>query len=518
VNARDVAREVLGRVEAHGAWATPALAAALGKAGPGLDPRDRRLAAELVYGVLRHQSRLDRALGSYADLRRTPRAVVIALRVAAYQLLLLDRIPAHAAVDDAVDAVRRTASTDPVTRGDAVRRTASTDPATRGSAARAAGGDKLAGFANAVLRRLAAAGEPPVPAGDRRLRLEIEHSMPRWIIDAVADAREEDAAATWGRAEERRDEPSALREAQARGPGVAPERRLMIDQLDAAVAALSATAAPPPLWLRTNLRRVARADLAAALAPLLAGGHAPAASPLVASALDATGLPDPEASPPIAAGDASVQDLAAQVVGYLAAPAPGQRVLDACAGHGGKATHLAELAGDAAAIDAADVSADKLKRLAASARRLGLSSIRTVPADAVRADAPLAPAYDLVVVDAPCTGLGVLRRHPEAKWRLRASDVPAAAARQRALLDACAARVAPGGALVYAVCSVALAEGPAQIDAFLARHPDFALARPPEGEGAGVEWAAMTDDRGRVRVWPHRHGGDGFFAVRLARR
>jgi 16S rRNA (cytosine967-C5)-methyltransferase len=350
VNARELARNVLARVEAQGAWATPALASALSRAvgaGP-IDPRDRRLAAELVYGVLRHQSRLDRALGAYADLRKTPRAVVIALRVAAYQLLLLDRVPAHAAVDDAVDAAKK------------------------------AGGDKLAGFANAVLRRLAAAGEPPVPAGDRRLRLEIAHSMPRWIIDLVA----------------------------AQVPD---------GELDAAIAALSGTEATPPLWLRANLRRTTRDALAASIE-----GATP--SPYAAAALDARGLADPEAAPAIKDGLASVQDLAAQVIGYACAPAPGMRILDACAGHGGKATHLAELADDRAPIDAADTSADKLARLVTSAKRLGLTSIRTLPADASRENSALAGAYDLVLLDAPCTGLGVIRRHPEAKWRLRPSD------------------------------------------------------------------------------------------------
>src|SRR5262249_45826846 len=127
----------------------------------------------------------------------------------------------------------------------------------------------------------------------------------------------------------------------------------------------------------------------------------------------------------------------------------------------------------------------------------------------------LAGAYDLVLLDAPCTGLGVIRRHPEAKWRLRPSDPQTGSAQQRALLDACAARVAPGGALVYAVCRIAPVEGAAQIGAWLARHPDFPLARPSH---AGADWAALCDERGQIRVWPHRHDGDGFFAARLERK
>ena len=132
---REVARRVLERVERDAAWATPALDGELARAG--LDDRDRRLASELVYGVLRHRARIDHALGAHADLARTPPRVVTALRVAAYQLVFLDRVPGYAAVDDAVRAARGVA------------------------------GPRLAGFCNAVLRKLAAAGEPALPDDPR---------------------------------------------------------------------------------------------------------------------------------------------------------------------------------------------------------------------------------------------------------------------------------------------------------------------------------------------------------------
>jgi 16S rRNA (cytosine967-C5)-methyltransferase len=185
-------------------------------------------------------------------------------------------------------------------------------------------------------------------------------------------------------------------------------------------------------------------------------------------------------------------------------------VLDACAGVGGKTTHLAELAATAS-IDALDPAATKLGHLRATAARLGLSGIRTV-VGALDAGAPVGP-YDLVIVDAPCSGLGVVRRHPEAKARLTAAAVAGLAATQAALLDAAAARVAPGGALVYAVCTFTRAEGPDQLAGFLARHPGFALAAPPLPAAAA---AAMLVD-GALRTWPHRHDADGFFAARLRR-
>src|SRR5207253_11202736 len=132
-------------------------------------------------------------------------------------------------------------------------------------------------------------------------------------------------------------------------------------------------------------------------------------------------------------------------------------------------THLAELTDDAAVIDAADQSRTKLDLCGVTAARLGLQSIRRHVCDLLDPAAPLAAAYDLIVLDAPCTGLGVLRRHPDAKWRLTPDDVPRLASVQAELLDAVLPRLAPGGALVYSVCTFTCAEGPDQIRTFAAK-------------------------------------------------
>jgi 16S rRNA (cytosine967-C5)-methyltransferase len=392
LTARDVARRVLDRVDKDGAWATPSLDGELARAG--LDERDRRLVAEIVYGVLRHRARIDRAIAAHADLKRTPPRVVTALRIAAYQLLFLDRVPGYAAVDDAVNA------------------------------ARAAGGAKLAGFCNAVLRKLATAREPALPS-EPRARVEIEHSLPAWIADELV------AAAG--------------------------------DRLDELAAAF---AQPAPIVARANALRTTRE---AVIAELEAAGVT--ATPVAAAAMAITldGLGDPARSASFNAGRWTVQDAGAQLVGLVAAPRAGQRILDACAGVGGKSTHLAELSGDAAPIDAADQSATKLELAAQTARRLGITSLRRHVCDLLDPAAPLAPAYDLIVLDAPCSGLGVLRRHPDAKWRLKPGDVPRLAALQRQLLDAVVTRLAPGGALVYSVCTFTRAEGPDQIAALVER-------------------------------------------------
>ncbi|HEY5924470.1 MAG TPA: 16S rRNA (cytosine(967)-C(5))-methyltransferase RsmB [Kofleriaceae bacterium] len=391
---REVARRVLDRVATGGAWATPALDGELARAG--LDDRDRRLASELVYGVLRHRTRIDRAIGAHADLKRTPPKVIIVLRVAAYQLLFLDRVPAYAAVDDAV------------------------------AAARAVAGQKLGGFVNAVLRKLDKQREPALPAGGRE-RIEVEHSLPRWIVDELAAACADD--------------------------GELAER--------AAAFAHSA-----PIVARVNTRRTTRDALVDTLRD--AGVTAtPIAGVPTALALD--GLGDPARNASFTAGQWTVQDTGAQLVGHVAAPRAQQRILDACAGVGGKATHLAELTDDAATIDAADLNKTKLELCAQATQRLGLTSIRRHACDLLDANAPLAAAYDLIVLDAPCTGLGVLRRHPDAKWRLQPSDVPRLADLQRLLLDAVVPRLAPGGTLVYSVCTFTRAEGPEQVAALVAR-------------------------------------------------
>jgi 16S rRNA (cytosine967-C5)-methyltransferase len=200
-----------------------------------------------------------------------------------------------------------------------------------------------------------------------------------------------------------------------------------------------------------------------------------------------------------AEGLATVQDLGAQRIARLLEPPAGARLLDACSGVGGKATHLVELAGAGAHVDAADLSARKLDLAADTARRLGHESqIRTVVCDLTDGRAPLGASYDAVLLDAPCSGLGVLRRHPEAKWRPRPA-LAALASTQARLLETLAARVRPGGALVYAVCTFTDEEGPAQLARFAAAHPEFTVER-------------------ELRTWPHRDDADAFFAARLRRR
>lgn len=431
-SARELARRALRRVESQGTFASAAIDAELEESPT--DTRERALTTELVYGTLRHRERLDEALSARAPrgIKKLAPQMRTILRVGAYQLMFLDRVPDHAVVDDAVRAARKL------------------------------GGNKMAGFANAVLRALAREGAPPVPAVEDDLiaHVRVMYSLPEWLIGRLR---------------------AAVGEAE------------LVD----AAAALAESA---PLVIRVNRLRATRDAVAARLAAdhpdasIQLPGQAPCPEALIIR-----GLGDPERSPSFAEGLWTVQDLGAQRVGYLLRPQPGHRVLDACAGLGGKSAHLAELADDRATIVAVDVSRKKLALAEATAARLGLRAIETRVADLLEPDALARETYDAVLLDAPCSGLGVLRRHPEAKWRVAEPLIAQMAVVQRRLLDTVAARVNPGGALVYSVCTFTEDEGPDQIAAFLQRNPDF------ERDGEDL------------RTWPHRDGADAFYAARLVR-
>lgn len=449
-----VAYEVLRRVEQGGAYATLAVDGALRKTT--LSASERTVVPELVYGVLRQRTRLDRALAAHAPrgLGGLSPAALAVLRIAAYQILC-SRLPAPLAVDGAVRDMRTLA------------------------------GDKLARFANALLRKLATAGEPPPPA-ELIARLEAVHSLPPWLGARLV--------ASLGAAE--------------------------------AEACAAAFVQPPQVALRVALDRTSRDALAAELA--VARPHAMITpSPLVPEALLVQGGGAPEQWPAFLDGRCTVQDVAAQLVARVAGFAAGETILDACSGVGGKAAHLASLARAAGVpieIHAADTSRRKLDLAEESARRLGLGkTIYTTVVDLLdpaERKRELAKIYDRVLLDAPCSGLGVLRRHPEAKWRADFAGKPAElAALQARLLDGLAPLVKPGGVLVYSVCTFTEEEGPSQLAHFLARHRDFTLAPPPPEQVAGVDLAQVAGEQpGMYRTWPHRHEADAFFVARLLRR
>lgn len=268
----------------------------------------------------------------------------------------------------------------------------------------------------------------------------------------------------------------------------------------------------PPMWLRVNLRRGTReaylARLEAAAMPATAGELVPEAACL-ARPVPVSDLPG------FAAGEVSVQDAAAQLAAHLVQAAPGMRVLDACAAPGGKACHLLELQPGIGELVALDIDAGRAARIGENLSRLGLDA-RVLTGDAGEPGAWWdGRPFDRILVDAPCSGTGVIRRHPDIKLLRRPADIDGFVAGQRRLLDALWPLLAPGGRLVYATCSVLRAENAQLVGDFLAAHPGaadvtgsarlFPVGR-PDGPGPGV---ALPTGAG---------GADGFYYACLEQR
>jgi len=323
------------------------------------------------------------------------------------------------------------------------------------------------GFVNAVLRKAQTLGPPwPWPAGDATRDLAVRLSYPDWIVERLTtDLGAADAA-----------------------------------------AALATMNEPAAVTLRPNPRRT---TVDALREDLEASGVAIETGSLVPDALVARGTGDPAALPAVRDGRATPQDETSQAVVGIVDPALGARVLDLAAGPGGKATALAERAGEDGVVVAFDVSPARVGLVARAARRLGVDGIvQSVAGDAFAL--PLAPtrAFGSVLVDAPCSGLGVLRRRAEARWRIEPDAVGELAALQRRLLAAGAACTEPGGVLVYSVCTLTRAETIAVDEWAAAELPEFVA------EPIGPGWRPWG--RGGL-VLPHDHGTDGMFVLRLRR-
>ena len=316
------------------------------------------------------------------------------------------------------------------------------------------------GFVNAVLRRLAE-HPPPEPAGHGDDAISLRTGLAPW---AVAELR----------------------------------RALPIDQLEPAAAAL---AAPAELCLRVNL---CRADVRAVTAELSTAGLDPRPGAFRAEAVRISST-DPSSLPAFTDGRVTVQEEASVLVAAAVEAHPGERVLDACAGPGGKASHLACLVQPGGLVVAGDVSSSRAGMVRAAAARLGVPA-RVLVHDARRL--PVPPVFDAVLVDAPCSGFGAARRRPELLWRPRRDELARLARLQVAVLCGAADAVRPGGRLVYSVCTFPRAETDAAVRAFLAKRPDFEAWAVPGPGGRSPQH----------RLWPHLHGTDAMFFAGFRRR
>lgn len=216
----------------------------------------------------------------------------------------------------------------------------------------------------------------------------------------------------------------------------------------------------------------------------------------------------------IDSGGAVVQDLGSQLVARAVGATGASRVLDACAGLGSKGLHIAGMLTDEGHVDFVDPQAKKLQRAEAMAKTIGVEARIATHAGSLGHFLEEAPEhYDAVLVDAPCSGLGVIRRHPETKWRRKISDITKLSVVQSRILDEAATLVKPGGVLVYSVCTFTPEEGPKQVASFLESHPDFLADPLPEG----TPWASYGAEGHELALNPLDHGADHFYMARMRR-
>jgi 16S rRNA (cytosine967-C5)-methyltransferase len=445
--ARTAAYDALRAITSH----AEDLPAALARSRRSLtDDRDRSLAAEIVTGTLRWLRSLDFLVEHFArrPARKIDPEVLSILRLSVYQLLHLDRVPASAVVDDAVNLAR------------AARKPSAT------------------GFVNAVLRsllrqrhRLPLPSRPTSP--DRKKQLDylgVTHSHPDWLIDRWITRYGFENAEAW-----------------TRFNNETPALTLRVNTLRSSIA--DAQRQLEDAGVETERTRYAPEGL------------------VVTSGNPMKREPD---------GLVFVQDEASQLVPLVVDPRPAERVLDLCASPGGKTVAMAGAMGDSGLIVASDVRARRIDLLRQTIRRSGATAVRVLRVDAT-GSLPFRTGFDRVLVDAPCSGLGTIRRDPDIRWRRSPDDLPGLAARQVELLHRAAATVRSGGRLVYATCSSEPEENEQVVDAFLESNPDFELID-LRGEPLPEPIKPLIDERGMFRTLPFRDGLEAFFAGAARRK
>jgi 16S rRNA (cytosine967-C5)-methyltransferase len=415
-----------------------------------LSGTDRALATEIVYGTLRWRGRIDFMLSHVLDR----------------DLKKLEPL---------VGSILR-AGAYQILFADRIPESAAVDESVR--CARSMGAERATGLINAVLRRLAREHqEIVVPTLESQPLEHLIHglSLPPWIAQRWLD-------------------------------------RFGVED---AAALARVSNAPPPRTVRANRLRNTTDEL---LAKLLPNFPEACRANIAPDGIILGPGANPGRDPGFLAGDYTIQDEASQLVVELLDPQPGERVLDTCAAPGTKATAIAERTGDSGSVMACDRHAGRLRLAARDARRLLLPNLETRARDATQPLEDLILAggdgFDRVLVDAPCSGLGSLRRNPDARWRIQESAVGALAKQQRALLDQAARVVRPGGTLVYSTCTILAEENEDIVESLLQEHPEFTRT-PRETLPSALEPALRED--GTLECLPHVHGSDGFYAVRLDR-
>lgn len=440
--AREAAALALFAMQEDGAWSDGALHQQLAAAS--LSGRDAALASRLVYGTVQNELLLDWYLRHFSSMRLkkiAPR-VRTCLRMGLYQLILMDKVPAHAAVDETVALVRRFGRVD----------------------------NRAVSFANAVLRHAADAVQsgslPVLDCPDKESYYALRYSHPEWLV------------------------------------------RLWSTQFGQKLAGALCAAdnADTPVSVRVNLMKTTPE---AARAALESAGLTVQAHPSFEDILLCAGG-DVAATAAFQAGEITVQDAASALAAAVADPKPGDTVLDCCAAPGGKSFAMAGRMQGRGSVTACDIYEHKLARIREGAARLGLANIRTALQDASAPRDEWVGTADVVLCDVPCSGLGIIRKKPEIRYKDPAEleNLPALQAK---ILQNCAQYVKPGGTLVYSTCTILQRENEDVVRAFLAANPSFA-AVPWEHPVCGKR------EDGMVTLLPPVHQTDGFFIAKLRKK
>jgi len=431
---RDAALEALTVCRRLDAWSDSSLKAV----SRGLDRREAALAARLAYGVLQNRALLDFYLDFYCSqpFARLEPFVRDVLRLGAYQILFMDRIPDSAAVDEAVKMVKK-------------RRR-----------------QRTAGFVNAVLRKLSREKIhlPELPRDDDDAYLALRYSHPRWLVNRLMEqlGREETEA----------------------------------------FLALDNTAVPTTL--QHNPLKCSSAEL---LESLSGSGAVLSPHPWMPDCWELSGGGDLEAMPAFQNGLFQIQDAAAKAVALAMGLTPDSRMLDVCAAPGGKSFAAAMSMKDCGEIIACDIHLHKLSLVKRGAQRLGIHCIRTAQVDGRQFQAEWKEYFDCVLCDVPCSGLGVIRKKPDIRYK-DPEALEGLPAIQRAILNNAAQYVRSGGILLYATCTILPEENEEVTSDFLACHSEFRM------ESFILPGLEEKND-GSLALWPQRHGTDGFYLCKM---
>lgn len=443
--AREAALKILYEINEKGAYSNIALNKYF--SSEELRKIDRAFVTELVYGTIKWKLTIDRVIAAYSNIRMEKLSpwILNILRLGAYQILKMTKVPDSAACNESVNLAGRY------------------------------GHKASAGFVNAVLRNIAKNGaQVAIPSKEKDLTgyLSVSYSYPKWLT----------------------------------------EKYVGLFGSEFAESLMDAGNAVPELTLRTNTLRITPEEL---IEELKKEGLEATVGKYVREAVVLKSTAAVAKLKAFHDGLFQVQDESSMLPVTILAPQPGETVLDACSAPGGKATHMAQLMQNRGTIVARDVYEHKLKLIDSAADRLGISIVKSELHDATIPDKSNERAFDRVLLDAPCTGLGIIRRKPDIKWARETKGIESITKWQKTLIQTVSAALKPGGVLVYSTCTLLPEENEEIVRTFLKNNQDFV-----EDDIAPFlpKALAVHARGGTLQLYPNRDGIDGFFMARLRRK